>query len=62
MWKIPPETRETLLKNDGVFPCYHMNRDNWVSIALDERLPDGTILDLLRRSQGICHPLHGKEA
>lgn len=49
--KIPPETRETLLKNDGVFPCYHMNRDNWVSIALDERLPDGTILDLLRRSR-----------
>ena len=46
--KIPPET---LLKNDGVFPCYHMNRDNWVSIALDERLPDGTILDLLRRSR-----------
>ena len=48
--KIPPESRETLLKNDGVYPCYHMNRDNWISIALDDRLPDGTILELLRRS------------
>ena len=49
--KIPPESRETLLKNDGVYPCYHMNRDNWISIALDDRLPDGTILELLRRSR-----------
>ena len=39
------------MKNDGVYPCYHMNRDNWISIALDDRLPDGTILELLRRSR-----------
>lgn len=49
--KIPPETREELLKSDGIYPCYHMNRDNWVSVAMDDRLPDDRILDLLRRSR-----------
>lgn len=43
----------TLLKRKGVYPCYHMNRANWVSILLDDSLPDETLLALLETSRNF---------
>ena len=49
--KIDPERHAELLNKDGIYPCYHMNRDNWISVALDDRIPDEDLMDLIRRSR-----------
>ena len=28
------------LGNKGFYPAYHMNKENWITLALDERVPD----------------------
>lgn len=28
------------LGNNGFYPAYHMNKENWITVALDERVPD----------------------
>lgn len=28
------------LGNKGFYPAYHMNKENWITVALDERVPD----------------------
>ena len=28
------------LGNNGFYPAYHMNKENWITLALDERVPD----------------------
>lgn len=28
------------LGNNGFYPAYHMNKENWVTVALDESVPD----------------------
>lgn len=38
------------LKLEGIYPAYHMNKKNWVSIILDETLKDEKILYLLEKS------------
>lgn len=36
------------LRNEkGFFPAYHMNKDNWISVALDGSVPDDKIKLLL---------------
>lgn len=49
--KIPPEQAESLLRLPGVYPGYHMKRPDWISIVLDDSLPDDTILALLEQSR-----------
>lgn len=34
----------------GVFPAYHMNHKTWLSLLLDDTLPDERVTDLLRIS------------
>ena len=36
--------------SDHVFPAYHMNKNNWITIWLDGTLPNGLILELIRKS------------
>ena len=45
--KIDPTERETLLKKKGVYPGYHMNRENWISIVLNGTVEDEEIERLL---------------
>ena len=45
--KVNPTQMDKLLKMDGVFPSYHMSKKTWVSLVLDETLPDQTILSFL---------------
>lgn len=28
------------LGNNGFYPAYHMNKENWITVALDESVPD----------------------
>lgn len=34
----------------GVYPAYHMNKNHWITIALDETLPDEAIFELIKKS------------
>ena len=34
----------------GVYPGYHMNKMNWITIALDNSLADETIFELIKKS------------
>lgn len=39
-----------LLKQQGFYPAYHMNKKNWITITLDETLSDEAILSLTDKS------------
>lgn len=48
--KINPDTLEDLLQEPGIYPCYHMNKKLWATVALDESLEDERIMELIRDS------------
>lgn len=47
------EARAFVSSAAGVYPGYHMNKDNWITIVLDNSLPTPTILALLDRSHAL---------
>ncbi len=53
-----------LLEERGIYRCYHMNKKNWVTVALDETLGDGRVMELLAASRAFAAsgPLKGKTA
>ena len=44
---------EALLSQRGYYPAFHMNKKCWVSIILDDTLPDGEIEARIRESRGL---------
>lgn len=48
--KVIPEQINSLLSTAGIYPAYHMNRANWVSIILNETVSDSFIMDLIEIS------------
>lgn len=36
--------------SDHIFPAYHMNKNNWITILLDGTLPDNLIFNLVKKS------------
>ena len=36
--------------SDHIFPAYHMNKSNWITIWLDGTLPNGLIFELIKKS------------
>ncbi len=57
--KVKEEDIPNLLKTNGFYPCYHMNKKHWISIILDDTLADGVILDLAALSRTLTSR-HGK--
>ncbi len=51
--KVRPERLEELLQRKGVYPAYHMNHKNWISVALDESLTDAELLSLIGESRSL---------
>jgi len=35
---------------DHIFPAYHMNKNNWITIVLDGELPDELVFELVQKS------------
>ena len=35
------------INNKNIYPAYHMNKKNWISIILDESLSNNEIFDLI---------------
>ena len=38
---------------DGFYPCYHMNRKHWITVALDGSVSDDYIMELLEESRTL---------
>ncbi len=49
--RIDEERREETLKTKGIYPSYHMNKQKWVSILLDETLSDEEIFSFVSWSR-----------
>ena len=46
----------SLLGQEGFFPAYHMNKNNWVSVLLDSSVLDDQITPLLELSYDSVSP------
>lgn len=68
--KIPQEEGEKLCGTEGIYPAWHMNKKSWVSLILDDTLPDGQIMEFLDESYRLTQkrrtdqnrtqrPIHG---
>lgn len=54
--KCDPIMLGSLRAEPGVFPAYHMNKANWVSVALDGRVRDELVAMLLDMSFQLTAP------
>ena len=52
--KIDPEDKDELLQAPGIYPSYHMNKNSWISILLDDTLTDETVMDLINKSRAYA--------
>lgn len=46
----------SLLAQDGFLPAYHMSKSSWISVLLDETVPDNQIYPLLELSYDSVAP------
>lgn len=53
---------DKLLDLDGIYPSYHMSKKTWISLVLDETIPDQTIFELIRGSRSLVAPKHLRKA
>lgn len=51
--KVAPDDVVVLRLADSIMPAYHMNKENWVSIAIEGNIPDELVLDLLEMSHRL---------
>lgn len=58
--KCSPLMIGSLLSEKGFFPAYHMNKNNWISILLDESVPDDQVHTLLEFSYDSVAPKRRK--
>ena len=52
--KIDPKRFDALTAIPGIFPAYHMKRPEWISVLLDDSVPDETVLKLLAESRAFA--------
>lgn len=48
--KIPTAEIAALHTENGIFPAYHLNSKHWISVLLEDVLPDERIVELLAES------------
>lgn len=58
--KCGPLMVGSLLAEDGFLPAYHMSKSSWISILLDETVPDEQIYPLLELSYDSVAPKRRK--
>lgn len=51
--KLDPVKIPLLEQADGFYPCYHMNRKHWITVALDGSVSDDYIMELLAESRAL---------
>ena len=58
--KCGPVLVGSLLAQDGFLPAYHMSKSSWISILLDETVPDEQIFPLIELSYDSVAPKRKK--
>ncbi len=53
--KIDPSMAETLQKEKGIYPAYHMSAKTWISIPLDDTLSDERVMELIAASHDLVN-------
>ena len=48
--KILPENGKALRSEKGIYPAYHMNHVHWISVVLNDTLPDARVMELIDES------------
>lgn len=48
--KVRPELVGSLRLKDGVFPAYHMNKEHWVSVALNDSFNEDELKSMIDES------------
>ncbi len=51
--RIDEERRNEILKEKAIYPSYHMNKQKWVSILLDESLKDEEVMEYIDWSRNF---------
>lgn len=51
--KLDKNEIKNLLKQEGFYHAYHMNKDSWITIVLDDTVKDNIIFDLIAKSYDI---------
>ena len=51
--KLDPVKIPVLEQADSFYPCYHMNRKHWITVALDGSVSDDYIMELLEESRTL---------
>jgi len=51
--KVKPDKMADLLTQKGFYPAYHMNKKNWITIVLDDRVADKLLFALLQESHNF---------
>lgn len=60
-FKCDPLLIGSLREEPGFFPAYHMSKDSWITVALDDSVPDDKIKMLLDMSYQATRPrMHKK--
>lgn len=54
--KLNDNKIKMLLQKPGFFPAYHMNKKNWITIILDDTLPDQEIMEYISDSYECIYP------
>lgn len=54
--KVDPSQMSDLLEQKGIYPSYHMSKKAWVSVVLDDSLPDDQLFELVRDSRQLVNP------
>ena len=53
--KCDPDVLISFRSQDGIYPAYHMNRNHWLTVALDNRTGNDTMAFLLGISFDLTH-------
>lgn len=51
--KIDPTELELLLTNKGFYPAYHMNKNHWISITLDQSVENERVYRLIDQTLSV---------
>ena len=52
--RVKPEKMNEILKNHNIYPAYHMNKKNWITIILDGSVPIEKIYERIDDSYDIA--------
>lgn len=60
--KCDPALAGSLQSEPGIFPAYHMNKANWITVSLDGAVPDDKLKALLDISFSLTGPKAQKKS